>query len=117
MIIDLLLLTVTAILFLLVQVFQVITFVIPANVAISINYFLSQFRFLKGYFDIDTAFIVAGVYIDFLIVLYTWKLIKWAFAHLPWFGKHIPDPSFDDKETKYLDRTYGRRDSSGNRIN
>lgn len=92
MIIDAGLLLANAIAFILVQLFGILTFIIPAQVLNSIGYFIGHARFLRGYIDIDTFFIVAGSYIDFLILLYIWKIIRWAFAHVPFIGSHHHAP-------------------------
>lgn len=88
MILDALILVVSAILFVLVQIFSLVSFVIPDNVQNAITYFLGHFAYLKGVFPIDTLFTALGVYATFTTLMYIFKVVHWAYGHIPWVGKH-----------------------------
>lgn len=88
MIIDFLLLTANAVVFVLYQVFKLLSFVLPYQIKDMITYWVSYLGYVKGFFDVNTFLLVLGIYINFLILLYTFKVVKWVYAHLPWIGRH-----------------------------
>lgn len=100
MILDSLILLGTGFLWAILQVFLLITFAIPTQINTSIEYILSLFGHLKGVFPVDVAFQAFVVYLNFILLLYSWKIVKWVYAHLPWFGKHQPLPKLDGRSNK-----------------
>lgn len=93
MILDVFVILLSSILFVLLQIFELITLSIPENISGSINYFLGYFGFLKGIFPVDTAFSVVIIYINFVLLLYSFKIVMWVYAHVPFIGrsKNLPD--------------------------
>lgn len=88
----------SALLFVLYQVLSIVTFAIPIQISQTIAYLASYLGYVKGFIDITTLFIVVGIYVNFLIAFYTWKIIKWVYAHLPFIGKHEKMPHMDDNK-------------------
>lgn len=99
MILDALILMVSGVLFILVKIFTLFSYVIPVQVFAASSEIIGYAQYLRGYVDIDTFFIVVGSYIHFMIILYSFKIIKWAYAHIPWFGKSEELPTMIETRT------------------
>lgn len=109
MIIDIVLATITAILIVLLKLFTLINFALPTEIISAVNYFVGYFGYLKGIFPVETLFNAIIIYINFLITFYIFQIIRWIFAHLPWFGKYQDLPTLEEgSEYKAGESTYGR---------
>ncbi len=93
MIIDIFVLLIGTFLWILTSILRLVAFVIPDQIEASVNYILGYFGFITGIFPVETAFTAFIIYLQFILLLYTFKLIRWFWAHLPWVGKHqnLPD--------------------------
>lgn len=86
--------------------FSLLNFALPDSVSTSLNYMLGYFGYLKGVFPVDTLFTVAGIGLTFLLLLYTVKLLLWAYSLIPFIGRHVGLPSLEQDD---LGRTHGER--------
>lgn len=90
MILDSLILLASALLLVLVQIFSLISLVLPDFIQEAITYAISGVGYFTGIINIPSLLQHILIFINFIILFYTWHLIRWAYAHLPWFGKHHP---------------------------
>lgn len=95
MILDTLILLSSSILFVLIQLMQGITFVIPNEINDSVNYILGYFGYIQSIFPVEVAFTALGIYLNFILLYYTFKIAKWVYSILPFFGRVSTMPSID----------------------
>lgn len=79
------------------QLFSLLNFVIPSQIADSVIYFISFLAYVKPIFPIDTLMQSVGVVLSFYALIYVLKIILWAYAMLPWVGKEIPLPTISQE--------------------
>ncbi len=92
MIVDVFLTLVNAIIYVFLIIFRAINFVIPTNIQDALNTAFSGIGYFNTFFPFDVLITAVTVYLNFLILLYTFKIIRWAYAHIPWFGRHKKTP-------------------------
>lgn len=92
MIIDLIIILLSLFIQILVWLLSIVVFTIPTQVFSAITYFLGLLNYSRGIFDITVFFQALGSYLIYVTIWYTFKLLLWAYHHIPWFGKSKPLP-------------------------
>lgn len=85
------------------SLFSLMNFAVSDEIKNAIFYFVGHLKYVTGILDIDTLFKAIGTYFVFSSLFYSYNILRWAFAHMPFIGKSVPLP--DDEHPVDLRKT------------
>lgn len=114
MIFDILIIVVSSVLYMLGKLLTIISYVLPEEIFTAVSWFISKIWYFSGVFNVSIMFQATIALVIFYTLLYTFYVIKFAYAHIPWLGKDARLPKIDHTiihtsdgkrhSTKWIDR-------------
>lgn len=89
MILDVFFLAIGSLVNLVVSVLTPISFLVPSQAITALNYFANFLAPMQGFINFVDIFSALGWLMTFYTFWYTFKVMLWGFALIPFVGKHV----------------------------